>query len=246
MEAGSNCPWNSPWVGKRNSYFISVKGWLGVNGLLEVKLVFKSNILVKCFVRFRFLSKQLERLEKWEISKRLCLCVNTFFQWHTKCQGECMSMSEVLCRCNRSVAVVALISFPFWPKSTEEKGELLQSLCRLWTRCMNSCCVSSSVLTCPSYMSAQAETVHGCVQVWLGKMQRNQTFFHMGYVQWHYSAFSEYMQLSWWSAIEVSGIPPCCCAFKLSGSSHSQEELSLLFQWHNSLAQLSYISMGFH
>lgn len=42
----------------------------------------------------------------------LCSCVKTFFQWHTKHRGEHISMSEVLCRRNRSVAVVACVSLP--------------------------------------------------------------------------------------------------------------------------------------
>lgn len=43
--------------------------------------------------------------------------------------------------------------------------------------------------TCPSYLSAEAETVHGYVLVWRGKMPNNQTFCHVGYMQWHYLAF---------------------------------------------------------
>lgn len=49
MEAGSNCPRNSLWIGKRKGYFMAVEGWLGVSRLQDAKLLLKSKTVGETF-----------------------------------------------------------------------------------------------------------------------------------------------------------------------------------------------------
>lgn len=189
MEAGSNCPWNSLWVGKRKGYFISVEGWLWVNGLLEAKLLLKSKTSETfCKILFYYLTAW-EHLERRNIKKVVFLCRGFFPVLHWMQKRMCVSMSEVPCRSNGSVTVVAFLWLHFWlgPKSTEVKGGPLGAPYTLWTRHINSSCSSGSVVTTADQvtMSAEAEIVHGCMQVRPWKMQSSLIFSNLlslGYV----------------------------------------------------------------
>lgn len=139
MEARSNCPWNSLWVGKREGYFISVEGWFWANGLLKAKLMLKSktvwwNVLWD-FVLFpnRFRASEIWkccvhvlRLSSCTLNAKGYVCLHV----RSWCNGSVtpVAWAEI----HRSAGRAAIYSFTgFGPDTRTAAVALAQSLLQL-------------------------------------------------------------------------------------------------------------------